>query len=125
MRFDDCLHDSEAKTGALDRSIGCARGTEESLEEPTLVFVGRAHAVVRDLDHAHVRVSRCSHSDMPARRSELQRVRDEIVEDLGQPRPVGVQLAEPVKVKVDLDAFLCRSRPRSVDCLAHELLDVG
>jgi formate dehydrogenase assembly factor FdhD len=51
--FDDCVHDCEAETGALDRLVGRARGAEEPLKELILVFSGHAHLVVRDFDHAY------------------------------------------------------------------------
>ena len=50
----------------LYRLVGGARGAEESFEELIVVFAGHPHAV-GDLNHAHVRVVRGPHADMPAR----------------------------------------------------------
>ena len=125
MRLDDCFHDRKAEAGALDRLIRRVRSAEESVEEPSLVLLGHAHAVVGDFDHADVCMSRGPHADVSTGRSELQGVRDEVVEDLSEPGSIARHLAEAVEVDVDFDVFLRRRRPCGVDRLEHELLELN
>jgi hypothetical protein len=62
-----------------------------------------------------------------AGRRELQRVGDQVVENLAEPRAVGAQLAHShhADVEIECDALLGGGRSRGVDGLPHELLDIG
>jgi hypothetical protein len=55
---------------------------------------------------------------------ELDRVRDQIVEDLREPRPVTNELRRPVGIERELDVVLCRHRARRLDCFPHHLVEI-
>ncbi len=65
-----------------------------------------------------------AHVDAAARLRELQRVRDEVVQDLRKPRRIPLELRELRRPQAQLDAFRARGRQRALDALLDDLPEV-
>ena len=59
-----------------------------------------------------------------ARRSELQRVRDEVVEDLGKAGAIRVDQRSLLDLRVQTDSLFRRSRECGFDRLLHEQAEI-
>ena len=65
-----------------------------------------------------------AHGDAAALGGELERVRDEVVDDLAEPRAVGFDDRHPRVLERQLDAAVLRGRLRRLDALADEPREV-
>jgi hypothetical protein len=83
----DRLHDRKTQPRALLR--GRRRGPEEALEEPVDLVGGNSHARVRDLDHRRVVATIDRERHRSFFRRELDRVREQVPDELTEPHRVG------------------------------------
>ncbi len=124
MRLDDRPADRQTEARALDRLLRGVRRAEEALEEVLLLFLRDAGARVRDLDHDRAKLLARPHLDVAARRGELDRIRDEVVEQLRDPHLVPAHDDRPVHGADELDAArLCNGQGGN-DAIAAQRADV-
>src|SRR5262249_50823552 len=88
VRLHDRLRDVEPEPRPRDLAVERALGTEEALEEMLTVAVGDPDPVILDLDRDLAVPTRHGQVDRPRLGAELDRVRDEVVDDLGEPAAV-------------------------------------
>ena len=105
VHLDDRLRDRDPEPGALDRAPRGAGCPEEPLEEQLLLVERDAHAGVGHLEDRQVVALRERQRDPTARRGELDRVRDEVVEQLTQSDGVAGERRQRVGGDVELDAL--------------------
>ena len=136
MCLDDPLRDRQAEAGARDAGAACARCPEEGREHLREVALGDADAAVGYLQPRGGVVGVDPELDPASRRRELERVRDQVVENLSQARAVAVDQRCRVLDDVESDLSLCGKRlggRRALACdrgqlellqLEHELAGV-
>ena len=96
------------------------RAPVEPLEDEWQLPGADPHPRVADRDHRPL-VSRLhAHLHPPQRRGELERVREEVVDHLGQPRLVAHDRRDAGGPHHERDAPLLRRRPRALDALRHQ-----
>src|SRR5437763_16001063 len=125
MCLDDRLRDVQPEPGARNLAIDRTLRPEEALEEALTLAFGEADPAILDLDRDLAVPAVDREVDAPRVRAEFDRIRDEVVDHLGEPAAVaahgGVAAREP-QPKLDVRADGLRLRGR--DTLGDELRDV-
>jgi hypothetical protein len=113
------------RAGAGDRVALGLLGAEEAVEDARQLLLGDAAAGVGDGDPDDAVVPLGRDVDTSARLGELERVRDEVVDDLTEPHAVAAHLhGQPaVAVAGQLD-LTCRRRRGGRHGMPEELVDV-
>src|ERR1700730_11862526 len=101
VALDDPSRYNKAKTGARDCREPRIRGAEETVEHLILLGLGDSDAGVGDFDLSVLANPSRRQGDGAAFRRVLQRVRDQVVEDLAQTR--GIPTHRKVRVGDDLE----------------------
>src|SRR3954469_7470625 len=111
VRLHDRPADREAEPDPLDRALGRARGAVEALEQALVLRGGNADPRVLHLDPRTLLRPAEPHGDAPAGRRELDRVGDQVVDDLAQ--AVGIALDRRYVLAVDDELDLSLLGPRA------------
>ena len=88
MCLRDRLCDEQAETRPRDLAVDHASRAEEALEHAVGLSRRQSDAAVAHLEHGAVRRPARPHVNVAALGRELERVRDEVVEQLEDPTPV-------------------------------------
>src|SRR2546421_8995237 len=103
VRLADRLRDREAEPRPGRGVLRRAPRTEEAFEQPPPLVEWDPGARVLDLEHRGA-VRPCdANRDASVGRSELDRVREQIVDELGQPRRIARQRGNLVAIRPELD----------------------
>ena len=125
MALDDRARDDEAEARAGDCAPPRARGAVEAGEQLAELLGRHADARVGDLDPQRAVAVRGRQRHRAAARRELERVRDEVVEDLPEPRGVGFQREAALDVEAELDPALSGHGQGVLDGRGRQLGEVG
>lgn len=108
MTFDDRSHDRQAQARAGD--IAGRAAAKESLEQPRLLGLWNATSRVGDARDDLALIGSDGDSDAAAGPRELDRVRDQIVEDLGDPLGICKRMSRAVLLELEREALRVRDR---------------
>src|SRR5581483_11835474 len=122
--LDERAGDREAEARARDGAAGGGRRAEEPREDLRLLVGRDADAVVADDDTSTLAVALDADRHRAAGVGELHRVRDEVVEHLGDPRPVGAHRRRRVDRDLDADAPVGGGRPRRLGRALGDVAEV-
>src|SRR5437764_1101566 len=117
--LDDRLRDRQAEARAGDRALHRVRAAEEALEQPLLFLLRNAEAGVLDLEDSQSFFGAEADLDAAAARRELERVRYEVVEHLGEPDRVARDLRQASGLQAKVEALRVGDRGRGLDALAQ------
>ena len=120
--------DRQPETGAAKAARRRALGLGEGLEQAGLVFRADADAVIRHLQPEHVPALGldAQHDTAASQRAgrELDRVAEQVVEDLAQAHRVADDLERQVRLDVEIErdvAVMCHRPERVADALGERL----
>src|SRR4029450_1611063 len=99
--LDDRPHDREPEARALD--VRGRRGAEEAFEESYALVLRNADAGVPDLQMRGFVRGRDSDEDAAPRGRELDRIREQVVEYLGQPGGIAMEADRAIQGRGDPD----------------------
>jgi hypothetical protein len=122
--LDDRLRDRKAEAGPRNRVLLRAGAAEEPLEELVLLLGRKPEPGVLDLDDGRVVDRLQPDLDPPAGRGELERVRDEVVENLREPGAIALQPRDLLRPRDQRDALRARGGQRGLDALLDDLLEI-
>src|SRR5439155_25986940 len=124
VRLDDRAADRKPEAGALDRLLRRVGRSEEALEEMLLLVLGYPGTRVHNFDHDRAADLTDSQLHAAAPWRELQRIRDEVVEQLGDPHLVAAHDDWLVCEADERHAASFRGRSRSHEAFATQLANV-
>src|SRR5712691_9717222 len=124
VRLDDRAADRKPEARTRDRLLRRVGRSEEALEQMLLLLLRHAGARVHNLDHDRAVVLRRSQLHPATAWGEFQRIRDEVVEQLGDPHLVAAHDDWLCCAADECHAACLRSRQRSNEAFATQLADV-
>jgi hypothetical protein len=124
VSLDDRARDGEPEPGPADRSLLRGRRAKKALEQVALLGLRHADAGVRHSEQGVVAHARDRDEDATARRRELDRVRNEVVEQLAEPGPISVERRERGSLEDELHLLALGRWPNRVHRLGGDCGEV-